>query len=384
MKNLDRLASELTTQSDRIMARWREQVGVFASARGFDVPTLNDHMPLWIAELASTLRAACAPAPPEAAGDPTPLAHGLQRYEDGFDIEEVVAEYTVLRDCVYELSERLELEIRGKARQVVDKAFDDAIAGAVKAFAESQAREVQHRRAEHLAFIAHDLRTPLAAITFSAHLLEQRLPGAGPDASRLLKTLGRNAKQLDALVNSVLKENVQLLTELGVKLERRAIDLWPLVELLVQDLHALAEKAGTRIVNLVPDELQVHADAELLRRVFQNLVGNAIAYCPGGEVVVGARQGGPGAPVECWVTDNGAGIAPERLEHVFDALETDPNGRGVGLGLAIVKTFVEAHEGVVTVESALGKGSTFRFTLSRAVAAVDAPAQETARFVAPA
>ena len=64
--------------------------------------------------------------------------------------------------------------------------------------------------------------------------------------------------------------------------------------------------------------------------------------------------------------DNGAGIPADRVNKVFEALETDPERAGVGLGLAIVKTFVEAHDGKVTVESAVGKGSTFRFTLPRA------------------
>ena len=254
---------------------------------------------------------------------------------------------------------------------MVNKIFDDAIGGAVKAFAESQARDVQRRRAEHLAFVAHDLRTPLSAINFSAHVLEQRLP-AGTDAetARLLRILGRNVKQLDALVGQVLKDNTHLLTELGVKVERRSFDLWPVVESLIQDLQPLATKSATRLVNQVPDDLVARADAGLVRRIFQNLIANAVTYTPGGEVTIGARELHASEPIECWVTDNGAGIPRERIDKVFDALETDPERQGLGLGLAIVKTFVEAHDGTVTVESVEGQGSTFRFTLPRAVAAV--------------
>ena len=73
----------------------------------------------------------------------------------------------------------------------------------------------------------------------------------------------------------------------------------------------------------------------------------------------------PGQPVECWVSDTGAGIPPALVDKVFDALETDPKRNGLGLGLAIVKTFVEAHDGKVWVESVVGEGSTFRFTLPR-------------------
>ena len=365
MTNLDRLADSLRAERDAILVLWRDQVRALPSAKGLDLPTLNDHMPIWIVEMVAMLRSPLEAA--DEAQDVSPLAHGVQRFTDGFDIEEVVAEYNILRDCVHDLAERHEVDLRGASRQVVNKIFDDAIAAAVKAFAESQAREVRRRRAEHLAFVAHDLRTPLSAITFSAHILQQRLPAAGadPETARLLKILARNAKQLDTLVSNVLKENTQLLTELGVQVERRVFDLWPVVETLIQDLQPVAEKAAARLVNQVPDDLDVRADAALLRRVLQNLISNAIAYSPGGEVTVGARESTPDEGVECWVTDNGAGIPRDRIDKVFEALETDPERDGLGLGLAIVKTFVEAHDGKVSVESVEGQGSTFRFTLPR-------------------
>jgi two-component system phosphate regulon sensor histidine kinase PhoR len=377
LKNLDHLALALLEERDEILVRWRARVRGLASAAKLDVPTLNDHMPVWIAELASQLRVASLDAADEGDAVSVPIAHGLQRFEDGFDIEEVVCEYNMLRDCVHDVAEAHEVDLRGRARRLVNKAFDDAIAGAVNAFAETQAREVQRRRAEHLAFVAHDLRTPLGAITFSAHILEQRMPAEGGSAetARLLKILGRNARQLDTLVNQILSENTQLLTELGVKVERRTFDLWPLVETLIQDMQPLAQKGGSRIVNQIPDDLELCADAGLVRRIFQNLIVNAIGYTPGGEVTIGARGG---APAECWVTDNGAGIPRDRIDKVFEALETDPERDGIGLGLAIVKTFVEAHDGRVTVESIEGQGSTFRFTLPRTVV----PAEERAAPVA--
>jgi signal transduction histidine kinase len=81
-------------------------------------------------------------------------------------------------------------------------------------------------------------------------------------------------------------------------------------------------------------------------------------------VVVGAQKLEEDAAVACWVSDNGAGIPAERLGKVFDKLESDPGKKGgMGLGLAIVKQFVEAHGGRVGVESVVGEGSTFRFTL---------------------
>ena len=385
MKNLRLLATTILGEREAILVRWREQVRALPSAAQLDMPTLNDHIPGWLAELAACLLT-FSEMTDDASNVSSPVAHGQQRFEDGFDIEEVVAEYNILRDCVHELAERETVDLRGPGRRFVDRVFDDSIATAVKAFAEGQAREVQRRRAEYLAFVAHDLRTPLSAITFAAYLLEQRLARDGADAeiARLLKLLGRNTRQLEALVGKVLAENTQLLTELGVALERRRFDLWPVVENLLQDLQPLAVKAGTKMINQVPDDLELNADATLVRRILQNLLTNAIAYAPGGEVTVGARESGAGEPVELWVNDTGAGIPPELIGKVFDALETDPQRNGLGLGLAIVKTFVEAHDGKVWVDSIVGEGSTFHFTLPRttsakkeAVPAVAAPASSS-------
>jgi two-component system phosphate regulon sensor histidine kinase PhoR len=374
LKTLESLATGLLEERDALVVAWRERVCKLPSARDLDAPTLNDHIPGWIAELGLALRAVVLEASDECKPAAVPFAHGVQRFEDGFDIEEVVAEYNILRDCVHELAEELGVNLAGKARAVVNKAFDDAIAGAVKAFAESQAVEVQRRRTEYLAFVAHDLRTPLSAITFSAHILEQRLPATSrdPETQRLLRTLARNATHLEALVSQVLEENTHLLTQLSVKPELRRFDLWPLVENLLHDFQGDASKAATRLVNLVPDELEARADAGLVRRILQNLVSNAITYTPRGEVTIGARDLAGDESIEVWVTDNGAGIARERIDKVFDALETDPDRDGTGLGLAIVKTFVEAHHGQITVESVEGEGSTFRFTLPRTTPADNA------------
>ena len=179
----------------------------------------------------------------------------------------------------------------------------------------------------------------------------------------MLQALHRNVEQLTTLVDRILKENANVQTESGVKLERRWLDLWPLVEALIHDLHPVAGTSSTRLLNQIPEDLSAYADASLLRRIFQNLIANAITFTPRGEVEIGARQR-DGEGVECWVRDNGAGIPPDRLESVFAKHETTtPDDAGAGLGLAIVKTFVEAHGGTVSVESTEGVGSTFRFTL---------------------
>lgn len=366
LQNLDKLAALIMDERAGLLSRWREQVRLLPSAKHLDTPTLNDHVPPLLDELAKALRSAIDKTIPEALVEGSPPIHGLQRYQDGFDIVEVVAEYNILRGCIHDLAESHHLSLQGKAFHILNRVFDEAIGLAIQTFATQQALELQRRRDEYLAFVAHDLRTPLNAIALVARILElaQTDRSDGIESSRMLRTLGRNVLELEALVDKVLKESAHIGTEAGVKLEPRTFELWPLVESVLHDLHPVAGTGGARLINEIPEDLTAYADAGLLRRVIQNLVANAITYTPRGEVVIGARETGTKGAIECWVSDNGSGIPEDRIEKIFDKLETDPEKpNGTGLGLAIVKMFVEAHGGKVTVETKEGSGSTFRFTL---------------------
>ena len=366
MEDLNKLAALIKRDREVLLSRWREQVRQLPSAKHLDLPTLNDHLPALLDELATALHFRSEETISESLVKGSSPHHGFQRVQDGFDIEEVVAEYNILRGCLHDLADRNELSLQGKPFHIINRVLDGAIGLAVQSYATQQALEVQHRREEYLAFVAHDLRTPLNAISLAATVLERTLPerDASAGTAQMLKALRRNVQQLEGLICKVLEENTNLETEIGVKLQRREFDLWPLVEALIHDLHPVAGTASTQLINKVPDDLVVYADASLLRRVFQNLIANAIRYTPRGEVMIGAREPGAEGAVECWVSDNGAGIPEELLERVFDKGETDPeHAGGAGLGLAIVKTFTEAHGGMVSVESKVGVGSTFRFSL---------------------
>jgi signal transduction histidine kinase len=206
----------------------------------------------------------------------------------------------------------------------------------------------------------------LSAIAMAAKLLEVTVPDVAKDerAASLLETMHRNVGRLNSLVVKVVQEEANLKTRVSERVERREVKLRELVEALANDLRPLAEASNLKLINEIPEGLTALADAGMLSLIFQNLISNAIDYTPNGEVTVGARAGGGEAAVECWVRDNGAGIPAERLEKVFDKLESDPDRRsGMGLGLAIVKQFVEAHGGQVSVESEPGRGSTFLFTI---------------------
>jgi signal transduction histidine kinase len=292
--------------------------------------------------------------------------HGLQRLENGFEIKEVVEEYNILRNCIHDLAENHGVAMEGRPVHILNRALDAAIGAAIEAYVVQQALNTQQRREDYLAFIAHDLRTPLTAVALTAHIIEKELaPNCNNDrTTRALSTLQRNIGYLTAQVNKVLQENINLETESGFKLELRQLDLWPLVESLIHDLHPVAGAGTTRLINDIPEDLVVCADAALLRRIFQNLIANAIRHTPNGKVRIAATRVDREKTIRCEVTDNGAGIAADRMSRVFDKFETDgKRATDIGLGLTICKTFVEALGGTISVESRLGSGTSFYFTL---------------------
>lgn len=366
--SLQLLANLVRENGEELLLTWRTQVRNLPSARHLDIPTLNDHIPDLLKELAEALETNPRQTIPESLAEASPTAHGLQRLKDEFDIEEVVAEYNIMRGCIHDLATEHEVALQGRPFHVINRIFDHAVGQAVQTYAAQQALEVKERREEYLSFVAHDLRTPLFAISLTGRSLEKSLSGQvlGADSQRILKSLRRNVQQLQDLIGRVLEENTNLLEVMGVKVEKRRFDLWPLVEALLDDLETIAAQTNTKLLNRVPVDLVVFADARLLRRAFQNLIGNAIQFSPGGEVIVGAQAVEDQGIVECWVSDNGQGIAVDMIEKVFDKGESGSEagaGSGLGLGLAIVKSFIEAHDGSITLQSVLGQGSKFYFTL---------------------
>jgi two-component system phosphate regulon sensor histidine kinase PhoR len=364
-EDLYELATLIRRERDTLLADWRHEVRQLGVAHELDVPTLNDHIPGLLEELADELE---AHSDESMVGElkKNSVVHGLDRLRLRFDVEEVVAEYNALRGVIQDLIERQDLTLRGPVNRTINRVIDMSIGLAVKTYAAQKALEIQQRREEHLTFVAHDLRSPLAAIAMAARLLEDTVPDVARDerAAMLLETMHRNVSRLNSLVVKVVQEEANLKTRANERMERREVNLRELVEALVKDLRPLADASSLKLVNEIPEGLTAFADQGMLSLVFQNLISNAIDYTPNGRVTVGAKAAEGSAAVECRVADDGAGIPPDRLDKVFDKLETDPDKKsGMGLGLAIVKQFVEAHGGRAWAESELGRGSTFRFTI---------------------
>ncbi len=357
------LADVFAAHQSDIIDEWRLKAGLLLKELALDRPTITDHVPDVIAEIIRDLALGRTGSLSAEHTRGSPPAHGVQRFYDGLDVGQVVAEYNLLRIAFITIAERHGLYIVGEAAHIINHRIDGAVRMAVMAFAAQQALIRRQREEEHLAFIAHDLRTPLNAVTLITEELKAGLDAAAlAETGELLAMMERNLHRLGALVKRVIDANVPTSNEgTCFNPERRVFELWPLVQLLILDLRPVASKHAVQIVNHISRSLTVFADAGLLSQVFQNLLGNAFEYASNGRVEINAHE--VEGVVTCTVCDNGAGIPSQLLGSVFDKLATDPQKAGRGLGLTIVKQIIEAHGGTVTAESVEGEGASFRFTL---------------------
>lgn len=212
--------------------------------------------------------------------------------------------------------------------------------------------------------ISHDLRAPLSVILGQAQLLERMLPSAQDSrAARSVEAIITSARRMNTMIQDLV-DSARLETG-QLRMNPRPLDLRQYVLDLSRRLPIPAE--ADRIRLQVPQSLpDVLADPDRLDRILSNLIGNALKYSePGTPVMVTLAPAG--REVVTSVADQGVGIPEEELSHLFEryfrARDTRRRKEGLGLGLYITKGLVEAHGGRIWVESKLGKGSTFSFTL---------------------
>jgi signal transduction histidine kinase len=229
---------------------------------------------------------------------------------------------------------------------------------------EEALRRAVGARDQMLGIVAHDLRNPLASIVQSVNLAQQ---GSEPERlNRRLDLVARAAERMNHLIQGLLDVSLIEAGQFTVHGDRvNATDF----VLEAVDLQApLASSSGLAIrVEVAHDGAVLWADPERLHQVFENLIGNAIKFTEaGGSIRVSAAE--RDQDVLFSIADTGCGIAPENLPHVFDPAwqAVSRAGRlGAGLGLAITRGIVEAHGGRIWVESTLGRGSTFFFTIPK-------------------
>ena len=232
--------------------------------------------------------------------------------------------------------------------------------------AEEKQRELDRLRRDLIAWVGHDLQTPLASIRVIVEALADGVVEDPATAERYLRTARRDVESLSRLIDDLF--DMAQFDAGGLQLEQRSNSISDLVSDTLETFSALAADQGVTLGgDVAPGVPPVLIDAQQIGRVLANLVSNALRHTPaGGTVEVRARPASGGVLVE--VSDTGEGIGDDDLPHVFDRFYRGEKSRsratgGSGLGLAIAKAIVEAHGGQIGVESAPGEGARFFFTL---------------------
>ncbi|KAA0266219.1 MAG: HAMP domain-containing protein, partial [Chloroflexi bacterium] len=214
--------------------------------------------------------------------------------------------------------------------------------------ADAKQREMEKMRSELLAWVGHDLQTPLASIRAILEALEDGVVEDPETIKRYLNTAQRDVRSLSALIDDLFQ--MAQLNAGGFQLERANSSLADLISDTLESFAELAARQNIRLAGSVePDIDPVNMDTRRIGRVLNNLIGNAIRHTPAdGEIKVTARRTNRG--VEVSVADSGEGIRPEDLPHIFDGFYRGEKSRsrstgGAGLGLAISRGIVQAHGG---------------------------------------
>ena len=236
----------------------------------------------------------------------------------------------------------------------------------------SKLAELERLRAQFVAVASHELKTPLSVIKGYVSLIREGIYGpSSPEQQKVLTAVSDQSDRLGRLIQQLL--DISRFEAGGAGLRLHPLDVRMFMRELAVSFEALALQNDIDfrldLEEGVPEI--IHADADRLNEVIGNLLSNAFKFTPRrGEIHLRGRAGEHDADGEVVieVSDTGVGIPPDKLPHVFEKFfqvenEAQPLSVGSGLGLAIAKEIVEAHQGTITAESQVGRGTTFRVHL---------------------
>lgn len=229
-------------------------------------------------------------------------------------------------------------------------------------------KELSDLKDDFVSVVSHELKTPLTAISlWSSLFLKNKLGKVTKAQKDAILIIKKETTRLSSLINDVLDLS---------KLEKGKMEIKPQQNNLrticnLDSFRALAQEKKITLTNSVPEHILVRVDAERFTQVIYNLVSNAIKFTePGGKIVLSATQQNPSTIIT--ITDTGIGIPPEKISGIFSKFYQVDNhltrkAGGTGLGLSISKHIVELHRGTITLQSTLGRGTTFTITLPNIV-----------------
>ncbi len=229
-------------------------------------------------------------------------------------------------------------------------------------------KEVDKMKTEFVSIVSHELRTPLATMKEFVSIISDEIPGKlTKDQKEYIGIIKGNIDRLARLISNLL--DISKIEAGKIELKMSSINLNSFISGFISSFSKRAKDKGLELkVNLPEKQIDIYVDAEKIIQVFTNLMANALKFTKEGCIEISARE--KENEVECSVADSGIGISGDDLPNVFGKFQqfnrvSVAGEKGTGLGLSIAKALVELHHGKIWVESHLGKGSKFSFTLPK-------------------
>jgi two-component system phosphate regulon sensor histidine kinase PhoR len=252
--------------------------------------------------------------------------------------------------------------------QVIVKPLDEIFSGGVLMVIQdlTRVRQLEKIRSDFISNVSHELRTPIASIKALSDTLQEGALEDPPAARRFITRMDVEIDNLTQLVQELLE--LSKIESGKVPLKKIKCNPGNLVEKAIERMQLQAERSGISLSTNMPDQISnVIADPDRIGQVFVNLIHNAIKFTsPGGSIIINAHE--EGNTIVFSIKDTGVGIESESINRIFERFYKTDRARssgGTGLGLSITKHIIEAHSGRVWVDSTVGFGSTFFFSLPK-------------------
>jgi signal transduction histidine kinase len=349
----DTLFGVLKARREVLIACWGAKIRAAMSAP-VTTAELLDRIPAFVDEIIAALYPQAA-ALPSSSGNAE--EHGAQRLRLHFDVAEVVREYGLLQDCIIEIARDAGVRADAREQLLVSRWINSGIADAIAQYVKRRDEERDRQTAEHLGFIAHELRNPLSAARAAVRRLQNNERAVG----RATELLDRSLRRASEMVENALSHAS---LQLGVEPRMERLALADLLRDIELDAGIEAQSRGVDLDVAPAGGLVVSADPRLLRSAVFNLVHNAIKFSPAGSTVEVSARAAPGG-VAIDVADACGGLPPGKVEELFNPrVQRGEDRSGFGLGLAIARQAVEAHGGAIRVRDVPGDGCVFTIELN--------------------
>jgi signal transduction histidine kinase len=351
-----------------------------AAAKRVHHDVLRDDFPRFLREVAKALRASSdTEVRPH---ERNAVRHGMQRWESGWSLSEVVRDYQILQLVLLDyLEQMLTRPLRLREMMAVGVFIDDAIAASIASYSAGRdeaalkaereraaaLEEISRRKDEFLAMLGHELRNPLAPILTAVKIIQSLSPTGPQPLLSAVEVIERQSKHLVRLVDDTL--DLVRIERGRFELRKERLDMSAALHQALEAVEPMLKSRDQQLSAALPSvPLYVDADSNRLVQIVANLLNNASKYtAPGGHIWLSAE--GENGEAVIRVRDNGVGIPQDMLARVFDLFTQVESSRenaegGMGIGLTLVRLLTEQHGGKVSCKSpGVGHGSEFTVRL---------------------